>query len=129
MRYKRGGVAAAGTGRHWQIGTAGAEGGIGGRPARVPAHGFRCGRRLDTRASAARLEWLAGYRPAAFFMAGGAGEFFSLTADEYAALLAGTVSQRSGGIPILGAAGYGTHMAVAFARETEAPIHITRKAS
>jgi hypothetical protein len=32
---------------------------------------------LDTRASAARLEWLGTYRPAAFFMAGGAGEFFS----------------------------------------------------
>jgi 5-dehydro-4-deoxyglucarate dehydratase len=74
---------------------------------------------LDTRAAAARLEWLASYRPAAFFMAGGAGEFFSLTAEEYAALLAGAVTLRAGGVPVLGAAGYGTRMAVAFARETE----------
>jgi 5-dehydro-4-deoxyglucarate dehydratase len=74
---------------------------------------------LDTRAAAARLEWLAAYRPAAFFMAGGAGEFFSLTAEEYTALLASAVSLRAGGIPILGAAGHGTRTAIAFARETE----------
>jgi 5-dehydro-4-deoxyglucarate dehydratase len=74
---------------------------------------------VDIRASAARLEWLAGYRPAALFMAGGAGEFFSLTAEEYATLLASATSLRAGGIPILGAAGYGTRMAMAFARETE----------
>jgi 5-dehydro-4-deoxyglucarate dehydratase len=74
---------------------------------------------LDTRASAARLEWLANHRPAAFFMAGGAGEFFSLTAEEYAALLGSAVALQAGGIPIVGAAGYGTRMAVAYARETQ----------
>jgi 5-dehydro-4-deoxyglucarate dehydratase len=74
---------------------------------------------LDTRAAAARLDWLAGYRPAAFFMAAGAGEFFSLTAEEYAALLSAAVALGAGGIPVLGAAGYGTRMAIAFARETE----------
>jgi 5-dehydro-4-deoxyglucarate dehydratase len=74
---------------------------------------------LDTHASAARLEWLASHRPAAFFMAGGAGEFFSLTAEEYAALLGGAVAGRAGDMPILGAAGYGTRMAAAYARETE----------
>jgi 5-dehydro-4-deoxyglucarate dehydratase len=74
---------------------------------------------LDTRAATARLAWLAGHRPAAFFMAGGAGEYFSLTAEEYAALLAAAVALRAGGIPVLGAAGYGTRMAVAFAQETE----------
>jgi 5-dehydro-4-deoxyglucarate dehydratase len=84
-----------------------------------PLTDFDASDAFDIRCSAARLEWLAGYRPAAFFMAGGAGEFFSLTADEYAALLTGAASQRMGGIPILGAAGYGTRMAVAFARETE----------
>jgi 5-dehydro-4-deoxyglucarate dehydratase len=84
-----------------------------------PLTDFDASDALDARASAARLEWLAGYRPAVFFMAGGAGEFFSLTAEEYAALLAGAVSQRMGGIPILGAAGYGTRIAIAFARETE----------
>ena len=33
----------------------------------------------DARASAQRLEWLSGFDSAAVFMAGGAGEFFSLT--------------------------------------------------
>jgi 5-dehydro-4-deoxyglucarate dehydratase len=84
-----------------------------------PATDFDGGDALDTRASAARLEWLAGYRPAAFFMAGGAGEFFSLTAAEYGALIAGAAKLRAGGVPVLGAAGYGTRMAVAYAEETE----------
>jgi 5-dehydro-4-deoxyglucarate dehydratase len=74
---------------------------------------------LDAPASAARLEWLAGYSPAAFFMAGGAGEFFSLTMEEYGALLSGAVALRAGGIPVLGASGYGTRTAVAYAKETE----------
>jgi 5-dehydro-4-deoxyglucarate dehydratase len=74
---------------------------------------------LDTRASPARLEWLGGYRPAAFFMAGGAGESFSLADYEYAALLGGAVDLRAGDIPILGAAGCGTRMAVIYAQETE----------
>jgi len=84
-----------------------------------PLTDFDAADALDTRASAARLEWLATHRPAAFFMAGGAGEFFSLTAEEYAVLLAGAVALRAGAIPIVGAAGYGTRMAVACARETE----------
>jgi 5-dehydro-4-deoxyglucarate dehydratase len=84
-----------------------------------PLTDFDAADALHTRASATRLEWLAGYRPAAFFMAGGAGEFFSLTTEEYAALLAGAVALRAGGIPVLGAAGYGTRMAIAFAQETE----------
>jgi 5-dehydro-4-deoxyglucarate dehydratase len=84
-----------------------------------PLTDFDAADTLDARAAAARLDWLAGYRPAAFFMAGGAGEFFSLTAEEYAALLAGAVALRAGRIPVLGAAGYGTRLAIAFARETE----------
>jgi 5-dehydro-4-deoxyglucarate dehydratase len=74
---------------------------------------------LDIRASAARLHWLATYRPAAFFMAGGAGEFFSLTREEYVALLGNAAKLRAGGVPVLGAAGYGTRMAIAHAEETE----------
>jgi dihydrodipicolinate synthase/N-acetylneuraminate lyase len=41
-----------------------------------PLTDFDAADALDTRASAARLEWLAAHLPAAFFMAGGAGEFF-----------------------------------------------------
>jgi 5-dehydro-4-deoxyglucarate dehydratase len=84
-----------------------------------PVTDFHARGGIDTSASVARLEWLAGYRPAAFFMAGGAGEFFSLTAVEYARLLSGAVELRAGDIPVLGAAGYGTGMAAGFAWETE----------
>lgn len=84
-----------------------------------PATDFDAADALDTRASASRLEWLAAYRPAAFFMAGGAGEFFSLTAEEYARLIANAVKLRAGNVPILGAAGYGTRMAAAYATESE----------
>lgn len=84
-----------------------------------PATDFDAGDALDTRASAARLEWLASYRPAAFFMAGGAGEFFSLAAEEYASLMANAVKVRAVNVPILGAAGYGTRMAIAYAQESE----------
>ena len=84
-----------------------------------PLTDFNASDALDTRASAARLEWLAGYRPAAFFMAGGAGEFFSLSAEEYAALVANAARLRTGGIPVLGASGYGTRMAIAYAEESE----------
>ena len=36
---------------------------------------------------AARLEWLAPYGASALFAAGGTGEFFSLTGDEYPAII------------------------------------------
>lgn len=84
-----------------------------------PLTDFDAEDKLDLRASAARLDWLASYRPAVFFMAGGAGEFFSLTLAEYEALLASACTQRAGNIPIVGASGYGTRMAIEFAQASE----------
>jgi 5-dehydro-4-deoxyglucarate dehydratase len=84
-----------------------------------PATDFDAADALDTKASSVRLEWLASYRPAAFFMAGGAGEFFSLTAEEYAALIANAAKLRAGRVPILAAAGFGTRTAAAYASESE----------
>jgi 5-dehydro-4-deoxyglucarate dehydratase len=56
---------------------------------------------------------------AAMFVAAGAGEFFSLTTDEYARLLSAAVAARTQGVPLLGAAGMGTRDAVAQARLVE----------
>src|SRR5262245_19031266 len=84
-----------------------------------PATDFDAADALDIKASAARLEWLAAYRPAAFFMAGGAGEFFALTAEEYAELIGNAATLRAGNVPVLGAAGYGMRMAIAYAQESE----------
>ncbi len=48
----------------------------------------------DARASAQRLEWLTGFDSAAVFMAGGAGEFFSLSPAEYSAVISTGVKRR-----------------------------------
>lgn len=74
---------------------------------------------FDSRASAQRLEWLLRYPAAAVFSAGGAGEFFSLTADEYANVLRVAVQACGKRVPVLGAAGYGTRTAIAYAEKTE----------
>ncbi|MGD9925536.1 MAG: 5-dehydro-4-deoxyglucarate dehydratase, partial [Pseudorhodoplanes sp.] len=50
---------------------------------------------------------------------GGAGEFFSLTAEEYANVLRVAVQTARGKIPVIGAAGYGTATAISYAQKTE----------
>ena len=74
---------------------------------------------FDSRSSAARIEWLLRYPAAAMFSAGGAGEFFSLTPEEYANVLRVAVQTAHGRIPVIGAAGYGTAMAIGYAQKTE----------
>lgn len=74
---------------------------------------------FDAKASARRLEWLLRYETSATFVAGGAGEFFSLTTSEYSDVLRTAVETCGGCIPVLGAAGYGTRQAIWYAKETE----------
>jgi 5-dehydro-4-deoxyglucarate dehydratase len=74
---------------------------------------------FDSRGSAARIEWLMRYPASAMFSAGGAGEFFSLTPEEYANVLRVAVQTARGKIPVIGAAGYGTATAIAYAQKTE----------
>jgi 5-dehydro-4-deoxyglucarate dehydratase len=74
---------------------------------------------FDAKASAHRLEWLLRYETSAMFVAGGAGEFFSLTTSEYSDVLRTAVETCGGRIPVLGAAGYGTRQAIWYAKETE----------
>jgi 5-dehydro-4-deoxyglucarate dehydratase len=84
-----------------------------------PLTDFDAGGGFDSKASARRLDWLLRYPAAAVFSAGGAGEFFSLTADEYVNVLRVAVQCCGGKVPVVGAAGYGTRMAIAFAEKTE----------
>ena len=74
---------------------------------------------FDAKASAARLEWLIGYKPAALFVAGGAGEFFSLTQAEFSAVIDTAVRTCGGHVPVIAAAGYGTRMAIEYAKQSE----------
>ncbi|WP_075791681.1 5-dehydro-4-deoxyglucarate dehydratase [Massilia putida] len=66
-----------------------------------------------------RLEWLAPYGATALFAAGGTGEFFSLTHDDYSQVIKTAVDTCAGKVPILAGAGGPTRSAIAFAQEAE----------
>lgn len=67
-----------------------------------------------------RVQFLAGEGCSALFVAGGAGEFFSLTRSEYAAVLETAIAARGrADVPILGAAGGSTRDAIEQARLAE----------
>ena len=54
---------------------------------------------FDQKSYEKRLEWLAPYGASALFAAGGTGEFFSLTADEYPAIIQSAVSEKNSPVP------------------------------
>ena len=66
-----------------------------------------------------RLEWLAPYGASALFAAGGTGEFFSLTGDEYPTIIKTAVDTCRGKVPIIAGAGGNTRFAIACAQEAE----------
>jgi len=74
---------------------------------------------FDSRSFANRIEWLGGYGARVVFVAGGAGEFFSLTAPEYCAVVAQAVVSNRNAVPVIAATGYGTRMAIALAGEAQ----------
>ncbi|HWB33251.1 MAG TPA: 5-dehydro-4-deoxyglucarate dehydratase [Acidobacteriaceae bacterium] len=65
------------------------------------------------------IEWLLEYEPAGLFAAGGTGEFFSLTLEEFSRVVAAAVEQTNGRVPVLAGCGYGTAMAKQFAQAAE----------
>ena len=66
-----------------------------------------------------RLEWLAPYGATALFVAGGTGEFFSLTPEDYSRVVKTAVDTCRGKVPILAGAGGPTRTAIAYAQEAE----------
>jgi len=66
-----------------------------------------------------RLEWLAPYGASALFAAGGTGEFFSLTADEYPGIVRTAVDTCRGKVPIIAGAGGPTRFAIQCAQAAE----------
>lgn len=66
-----------------------------------------------------RLEWLAPYGASALFAAGGTGEFFSLTADEYPEIIQTAVDTCRGKVPIIAGAGGPTRFAIQCAQAAE----------
>jgi 5-dehydro-4-deoxyglucarate dehydratase len=65
------------------------------------------------------VSWLLENKPAALFAAGGTGEFFSLTLQEYSRVVAAAVAETAGRVPVLAGCGYGTRTAIDFARAAE----------
>ena len=65
------------------------------------------------------IAWMLEHGPAALFAAGGTGEFFSLTLDEYRKVVSAAVVQAAGSVPVLAGCGYGTRTAIEFARAAE----------
>ncbi|WBB62592.1 5-dehydro-4-deoxyglucarate dehydratase [Streptomyces sp. WMMC500] len=74
---------------------------------------------FDERAYREHLQRMVGYDVAGLFAPGGTGEFFSLTHDEVDAVLRATVAETPEGMPVMGAAGYGTATAAAMAERAE----------
>ena len=66
-----------------------------------------------------RLEWLMPYGATVLFAAGGTGEFFSLTASDYSAVVGTAVKTCKDGVPIVAGTGGPTRQAIAFAQEAE----------
>lgn len=65
------------------------------------------------------LEWLLEHEPAGLFAAGGTGEFFSLTLDEFSTVVTAAVQQTNHRVPVVAGCGYGTAMAMQFAQAAE----------
>src|SRR5215469_13559481 len=65
------------------------------------------------------IAWMHQHRPAALFAAGGTGEYFSLTLEEYSRVVSAAVAEAGGRVPVLAGCGYGTRTAIEFARAAE----------
>jgi 5-dehydro-4-deoxyglucarate dehydratase len=74
---------------------------------------------FNAKSYAERLEWLAPFGATALFAAGGTGEFFSLTAEEYPAIIKTAVDTCKGKVPIIAGAGGPTRFAIQCAQEAE----------
>src|SRR5580692_1548327 len=65
------------------------------------------------------IEWLLLHKPAGLFAAGGTGEFFSLTLQEFSSVVSTAVQQTDHRVPVIAGCGYGTAMAKQFAKAAE----------
>src|ERR1700676_4746957 len=66
---------------------------------------------FDERAYRGHIDWLLEHDPAGLFAAGGRGGVFSLTLDEFSAVISAAVTQTNKRVPVIAGCGYGTAMA------------------
>jgi len=84
-----------------------------------PLTDFDAAQAFDPRGYAQRLEWLMPYGASALFAAGGTGEFFSLTADEYPQIIKTAVDTCKGKVPIIAGVGGPTRFAIQCAQAAQ----------
>ena len=77
---------------------------------------------FDKKGYEKRLEWLSPYDATALFAAGGTGEFFSLTGDEYPGIIKTAVDTCRGVVPIIAGAGGAAHLPGMLAAVTPLPV-------
>jgi len=65
------------------------------------------------------INYLLSYKPAAIFVGGGTGEFFSLSHEECDHINKIAVSEKNINIPIISGTGYGTKLAINIAKKAE----------
>jgi 5-dehydro-4-deoxyglucarate dehydratase len=65
------------------------------------------------------LDWLLQHKPAGLFAAGGTGEFFSLTLQEFSTVVSAAVALTNHRVPVVAGCGYGTAMAKQFAQAAQ----------
>jgi 5-dehydro-4-deoxyglucarate dehydratase len=63
--------------------------------------------------------WMVEGKPAALFACGGTGEFFSLDLAEFRQLVRAAVEEAGGRLPVIASVGYGTRLALNFAKAAE----------
>lgn len=66
------------------------------------------------------IDWLLQHKPAGLFAAGGTGEFFSLTLQEFSRVVSAAVEQTNHRVPVVAGCGYGTAIAQQFAESAQA---------
>lgn len=66
-----------------------------------------------------RIEWFVSHNVSSVFVAGGTGEFFSLSADEYKQIISIAVEKVAGRVPVISSVGKSIPDAVAFAKMAE----------
>lgn len=92
---------------------------IGGGLLSFPVTHFTKDLAFDEQPYRDHIEWLLQHGPAGLFAAGGTGEFFSLTLSEFRQVISAAVTQTGGRVPVVAGCGYGTAIAMEFARTAE----------
>ncbi|BES73081.1 5-dehydro-4-deoxyglucarate dehydratase [Marinobacter nanhaiticus D15-8W] len=84
-----------------------------------PVTDFDANGSFDSQSYRRRLEWFISHDISAVFVAGGTGEFFNLTLDEYREVVSVAVETVGGKVPVIASAGLSVRAGQAFAKAAE----------